>query len=1288
MRQLLPIALSLLALSTPAFAEDWPTYKHDSARSGGTTAELGAPLHLVWEYSAPAAPQLAWDGPRAEAIEGHFMRNRTTYDEVLHTVSAGGRTYFGSSVDHQIYCLDTATGRVIWRVFTEGDVRLAPTLAEGRLYVGSDDGVMYCLATEDGREIWRRRIAPRDERLLARGGLISRCRVRSGVLVEDGIVYCGAGVFPHETVYLAALKADTGEIVWLNDAISQQDAGRNDLSPQGYLLMGKKALVVPSGRALPVGVDRRTGEILHQEKYAWRSSAGGVVGGTRALLVDGQIYCSGDHHFLAIEEGSGRAGHAYIPGREVAVAGDDAYFATGSALRRVKRAWHAMGSAQRQEWWFSSKTLRGEALAIAQKKMKELEQAGVAWEVATPHDAALIATADCVALGGDREVVVFDAASGERLWAAAVEGRVGGLAALPGRLMVSTDAGKIYCFTSAAPAEVVQIPGARSENPYPADELTPVYAAAAREILAESGCKSGFCLVAGGGEGRLAYELARNSELLITVLEDDAARIGAARTKLEAAGLYGTRVVILQGTVGDRRLPNFFADLVTSDTLVAEGRLPCQPADLARLVKPCGGVVCFGRPEAAPAIAGYEPEKARGWLEQMYVNEDVKIAFAAPWAKLTRGQLSGVGEWSHQYGNVGNTSLSNDERVKGGLGVLWYGDPGPRYMINRHEAAAAPLSVGGRMFIQGTDRILAYDAYNGRFLWECENPGALRTGVFNNQETSNLAASEEALYVCTKNKCTQYEAATGKVLREFTTPPSPDGLERDWGYVAVDQGVLYGSSTLRTDLERAMIRRGLTVKSATDAVFAVDPKTGETKWIHRGENILHVTIALGEGRMYFIDSSLSESQREEFLAQDKSRFQNLPEEERAKAEAELKKIDVRRAVALDAATGEVLWSKPIDVTNCTFVSAGGGNLSVMHAEGKLVITGANANGHYWRQFLAGDFSQRKILVLNAATGEKLWSRDANYMNRPAVIGNRIIAEPWSFDLATGEESKRVHPLTGEETPWRFSRPGHHCGVITATPNMMFFRSGFIGYYDLYEDDGTQHFAGQRLGCWVNAIPAGGLVVIPEASAGCVCLFSIASTVVLEPRTDRDSWGIYSAVGEDKPVRKLALNLGAPGDRRDQEGTVWFAFPRPKAVGRLEYVFDIGAKFAAGGDFVDRNAERLEIDDHRPWLHASAARGFTGCKLELQQPGSPKALYTVKLHFTELEARKPGDCRFDLSLGGKRVAEGIDVAEQGGTPTKPLVLTYSGIEVGEALEIELTPKTGALPAVSAIEVVRE
>ena len=117
----------------------------------------------------------------------------------------------------------------------------------------------------------------------------------------------------------------------------------------------------------------------------------------------------------------------------------------------------------------------------------------------------------------------------------------------------------------------------------------------------------------------------------------------------------------------------------------------------------------------------------------------------------------------------------------------------------------------------------------------------------------------------------------------------------------------------------------------------------------------------------------------------------------------------------------------------------------MYHDGHVLICGANANGHYWRQFLGGQFDQRRLLVLDSESGEKLWSADANYRHRPIIIDDQILAEPWLFDLHTGKQKTRQNPLTGEQTPWQFSRPGHHCGPITATPNMLFFRSGFTGY---------------------------------------------------------------------------------------------------------------------------------------------------------------------------------------------------------------------------------------------------
>ena len=187
------------------------------------------------------------------------------------------------------------------------------------------------------------------------------------------------------------------------------------------------------------------------------------------------------------------------------------------------------------------------------------------------------------------------------------------------------------------------------------------------------------------------------------------------------------------------------------------------------------------------------------------------------------------------------------------------------------------------------------------------------------------------------------------------------------------------------------------------------------------------------------------------------------------------------------------------------------------------------------------------MPLSALHGCKLWAKDANYRHRPIALGDQVITEPWSFDLTTGEQMTRQHPLTGMHEPWSIMRTGHHCGMLTGCDaGMLMFRSGATGFYDLNTDHGTQHFAGHRLGCWINAIPASGLVMIPEASAGCVCLFSIASTIVMEPREERRPWTISSAVGAQTPVKAMALNLGAPGDRKDADGKLWLSYPRLRA----------------------------------------------------------------------------------------------------------------------------------------------
>jgi len=38
----------------------------------------------------------------------------------------------------------------------------------------------------------------------------------------------------------------------------------------------------------------------------------------------------------------------------------------------------------------------------------------------------------------------------------------------------------------------------------------------------------------------------------------------------------------------------------------------------------------------------------------------------------------------------------------------------------------------------------------------------------------------------------------------------------------------------------------------------------------------------------------------------------------------------------------------------------------------------------------------------------------------------------------------------------------------------------------------------RPGCWINTIPAGGLVLIPESSSGCTCGFALQTSLAFVP----------------------------------------------------------------------------------------------------------------------------------------------------------------------------------------------
>ncbi|MEO6742000.1 MAG: PQQ-binding-like beta-propeller repeat protein, partial [Chthoniobacteraceae bacterium] len=777
--------------------------------------------------------------------------------------------------------------------------------------------------------------------------------------------YFGAGVFPHENVFLYAVEAATGKVIWKNDAISQDDAGRNELSPQGYLLTTKDILFVPSGRALSAAFDRKTGEQLKRTSGAWRG-----IGGTQAMLADDQLYAVGERQILATEQTSGKAGFGWFKGRQMTLAGDMGFFADGSEVVGVDRIKHAEGSRERykletaaaalstflkkhpaldevkkvtaaeKELTAAKKTLaanndpaakaavakaeaalekvgksyeskradyqaKKDQLAAQQKQIDAMSATGVKWKAALKHDSALIVAGSTLVVGGQGEVVCLDAETGRELWKKSVDGDARGLAAADGHLVVSTSSGKVYAFADATRTALPPVAAAPANaGPFPKDNLTDLYANAADSILKQTGIKRGFCLVVGSENGRLAYEIAKRSDLVIFGLDSDAHKVAAAREALAKSGLYGARVTFDHLDLNVVPYSSYFANLIVSDTVLLTGEVPGPAADIARCLKPLGGIACFGVPDGSANLPKAKTNIAAWFAATKLGEEKAKVESDGAWSRLTRAALPGAGAWSHQYGSPANTSSNDDQRIKGGLSVLWYGDPGQGKMVNRHNGAVGPLSVNGRLFIQGDDSMMAYDAYNGQQLWEVKNPGAMRSGVYNSREPGNMAATDDALFMLLDEKCIQFDAATGKITRTFTAPGTAGNKELQWGYIAVQDGLLYGTVTQRPENAAELARRGAKVSINTDSIFAFDVKSGALAWTHTGQHISHVAIAIGDGHVFFIDAALTQEQREGMLRQDKSDLAKLTGKEQQIAEERVKKADLRLAVSLDAKTGK------------------------------------------------------------------------------------------------------------------------------------------------------------------------------------------------------------------------------------------------------------------------------------------------------------------------------------------------------------------------------------------------
>jgi len=1198
---------------------DWPVWRGDCGHTGVTRAALPKNLTLQWTRTLPPLERAWPDDARLE------------FDVAYEPVAAGGMLYIASPRTDAVLAFDAATGEERWRFYAGAPIRFAPAIAEGLLYAGADDGFLYCLDAATGALTWKYRAALGERRLLGNTRMMSVWPVRGAPVVADGIVYIAAGIWPFEGVSVYALDAKTGAVRWINDNCDvkymlqpHHSPAFSGLAPQGYLTVAGDSLLVPNGRAPAACFDRATGE-LRLFDLANNNRSG-----------DYRVATNGEYYFnpsvlYRLKNAQNMGGFAPVVAltENIAIGLDDGKL-RAFAYADFKISESADKRGRKQYRW----------------------EAPPLWTLDVPGMTNIILAGPRLygcKPGGMLAIEVPKGKGDARIaWEMPVDGDPVRLMAAGGRLYATTLQGNLYCFGGKEP---------KGQPPVLAPDTAPAPDAAAtadaRALLAATGVTEGYALVladesAGLPAPGFLSALARESELRIVTIGGTAESRDAARRALDAAGVYGARVAVLEDVADLAVLPAYFASVAVVNAGAAWAADAARVAALYERLRPYGGVACLaGGPELGDTLA--KTVTAAGLHGAQVDSTDGRVLLRRT------GALPGSADWTHQYADASNTVVSQDASVRAPLGMLWFGGSSNKDILPRHGHGPSEHVVEGRLFIEGPDMIRAVDVYTGRVLWQVSLPELGKAYDNTNHQPganaigSNYVTVPDGIYIAYGTQCLRLDPATGRKLSEWMLP-IPEGASEppEVGRLAIWEDLLVaGSGPMRYDDE---IHGETWNAVASKRLVVMNRHTGEVLWTRTADAAFrHNAIAIGAGKIFCIDRSTNELR--ERLAR---RGITLPQD--------------GRMYALDVRTGSEAWHSNVDIFG-TWLS-----YSPVH---DMLLEAGNSS----RDSLEDEPDDR-MRVLKGCDGSVVWERKFEYEGPCMLHGDMILAQEKLVSLLTGEPIQRKHPLTDRPLEMSWERQ-HGCNTAIASANLVTFRSAAAGFFDLSTDGGTGNLGGFRSGCTSNLIAANGVLNAPDYTRTCTCSYQNQTSLALVHMPGVDMWTFNAFDAGDGPILRLGLNLGAPGDRRAANGTLWLEYP---SVGGKSPDIPVTVEPAEPRYY---RYHSLRVSGDGPaWIAASGAEGVRRLVITLDKGAKDAAPYTVRLHFAEPKGAQKGERLFDVSLQGRVVLQGFDVAGEAGGPMRALVKEFTGIPVAETLEIALEPKGKMETLLCGVEMIRQ
>ncbi len=1138
------------------------------------------------------------------------------FDAQAEPVVMGERIFVPSSRHDSVTAFSTRTGKQLWRFFAGGPVRFAPVASDGKVFFNSDDGHLYAVDAESGELIWKVFGGPKQRWLIGNHRLVSTWPARGGVVLHDGRLFFSAGIWPFMGIFVHSVDPENGDIVWTNSG----DGSNYSVQPhdaESFAGLVPQGHMAAQGDTLVVPGGRSTPGIYETATGVQRFFNFDKRAGGHDVGIAGDLFFTAGHAYLLKDGNAVGGGAPAIFDAQTLIASDPK-----SLLAR---------SAEIEVAVEESVDRKGRKVREITPKYREMYQSKLADAI---DGRWLLRAGSRYYSGGDGTVAAYQKDEEKSVWQAKVDGEVVTMLAADDRLFALTNEGRLHCFGAEKVAKVVahDLPVSVAEG-----------AAEARmtDLLKRDGAKEGFALVVGVGSGDVIDELLRNTELHVVALDADIAKITSIRNRMTDAGYYGERFSAIQGDPATIDIAPYFANLIVvaddADVTVANDEFLTRAFEWLR---PYGGQICIVSNDA-------QHRKIGGSVKTLKL-VNATLERVGDFSVVVReGALPDSDDWTHQYANAAQTVVSRDHNVKAPFGVLWFGGPSNEAVLPRHGHGPSPQVAGGRLFIEGPDSLRAVDVYTGRLMWHRELKGIGEyydtTAHFAGagEIGSNYVSMPDRVYAVLGREILMLDAMSGKTLRALS---ANDGGEPSyWGHISVSGDFLVASSSPlaadKDDKKKAAQDQLPVTKYASGSRHLVvfDRHSGEKLWTRQAAfNFRHNNIAVANDRVFCIDRLSDE--RAGILTRRGMKFEGKP-----------------TLYALDLKSGDVIWQRSEGVFG-TFLN--------YSADLDLVLQGGSA----YRD-RASDETRKGLMALRGIDGELLWNQSELEYSGPCLLWRDRI-------LTNGHAGFALDAKTGEKTGWTYTRM-YGCNTAVGSENLMTFRSGAAGFFDLASDSGTGNLGGFKSSCTNNLIPANGVLNAPDYTRTCVCSYQNQTSLALVHMPEAEYWTFGGKAREGR----IGINFGAPGDRRSDAGTLFVDFP--EVGGKSEKV-----DFEIKGEDLSYHRQHASLfegkADELPWVAASQVEGVES--LDIAVPENVKSC-RVRLVFAELESdAAEGERVFDVAVGGEEVLADIDVAASVGGRSV-LVREVNAVPTKGQVVIKFKKHDGSLPPIlSGVEVV--